>query len=145
MDQPRVLLTLIGYSDHVTESDEAGPVRSLLGEEEFLRVYLFYTGSRYLEQARTVELIAKQGGYLAGFHFVDVEPASSIDYEEVFHRMKRASEHLLERIGHLRPERRSITGADGSKKQAARLVGISGAAFRKARRTHSGQADARDE
>ena len=50
------LITSVGNRDpYVENEDQYGPVLSFLQVREFSRIYLFCTGSDYLERARMVD------------------------------------------------------------------------------------------
>jgi DNA-binding NtrC family response regulator len=78
------------------DSDQFGPVLSLLEVRRFSRVVLFCTGPAYVERARSVEEIARRDMEFDNFRFVDIELESPIDYEEVFRSLKKRVEALRE-------------------------------------------------
>lgn len=100
-----VLFTLIGNRDPYTieGGEEYGPVLSLLQARSFGRVYLFYTGSSYLERARTVEEIGKSLDSGTRFYLVNVDLVSPVDYEEVFAKLAASARNMMENVRHLRP------------------------------------------
>jgi len=95
-----ILFSLIGnrdpYSD--AEGSEPGPVLSLLQQRTFDRVYLFYTGSAYLERARTVEEAGIALSKGTKFLLANVEFDSPADYEEVFGKLKSAALQIADTI-----------------------------------------------
>ncbi|MFW6223376.1 MAG: RNA repair transcriptional activator RtcR family protein [Spirochaetota bacterium] len=90
-----ILLSFVGNRDpYVEDSDQFGPVLSLLEVRRFSRVVLFCTGASYVERARSVEEIARRDMEFDNFRFVDIELESPIDYEEVFRSLKKRVEAL---------------------------------------------------
>jgi len=91
------LLSFVGNHDpYADESDEPGPVLSLLGARGFGQVFLFCTGSAYVERAKTVEAAAKSTAPETKFTFVSVDLESVVDYEEIYRK-------LLKILGELSP------------------------------------------
>ena len=104
MKQMEVLFSLIGNRDPYTDDSdvkEYGPVLSLLQHRSFDRIYLFYSGSQYLERARTVEEIGKSLDEKMRFFLVSVDLESPVDYEEVFAKLKTTALGVVETIKHL--------------------------------------------
>jgi len=100
-----ILFTFIGNRDpYVENSEDFGPVLSLLEYRTFSRVFLFCTGSDYFERARTVEEIC--GTFCEGVKFshVSLELNSVIDYEEIFSKMKISLNNIMEKIKSLNPD-----------------------------------------
>ncbi|TVR34683.1 MAG: AAA family ATPase [Spirochaetaceae bacterium] len=104
-NQPRVLLSFVGYRDpYPRGTEENGPLLSLLEAMQFDRVVLFCTGSDYLERARSVQEITAVHSAGVGFSFVNLELQSVIDYEEIYLALRRATEQLLHGISHRSPQ-----------------------------------------
>ena len=93
--RPNILLSFVGNRDpYMEDSDQFGPVLSLLEVRRFSRVVLFCTGASYVERARSVEAIARRDMEFDNFRFVDIELESPIDYEEVFRSLRKRVEAL---------------------------------------------------
>ena len=104
MDGKQILLSFVGNRDpYREESEEHGPVLSLLGARSFAEVYLFYNGPQYLERAKTVEKIAGESGIEATFRFVCLELRSPVDYEEIYAALSNALSMIMERTAHEDP------------------------------------------
>jgi len=95
-----ILFSLIGNRDPYSDPEgaEPGPVLSLLQQRTFDRVYLFYTGSAYLERARTVEEAGIALSKGTKFLLANVEFDSPADYEEVFGKLKSAALQIADTI-----------------------------------------------
>ncbi|HUX20971.1 MAG TPA: RNA repair transcriptional activator RtcR family protein, partial [Spirochaetia bacterium] len=98
-----ILLTFVGNHDPYANG-EPGPVLSLLSVRSFDRVFLVYTGDRYLEIARTVEHAGKELFPNTLFNFVSLDLASPVDYEEIYTRLSGAVSLVIENNRHLDPE-----------------------------------------
>lgn len=97
-----ILLSFVGNRDpHVAETEEFGPVLSLLQARDFSRVVLFCNGADYIERARSVEVASTELDPSVKFNFVSLELASPIDYEEIYRELKRAMDQYLSTISHL--------------------------------------------
>jgi len=100
-----VLFSFVGNRDpYVENSDEYGPVLSLLEACSFSRVFLFCTGPEYFERARSVENIVQKNNESCKFSFISLELESVIDYEEIFTRLKETVTTVIESIKNLDPE-----------------------------------------
>jgi DNA-binding NtrC family response regulator len=98
MPDPFLLLSFVGNRDpYVENSEDFGPVLSLLQARPFDRVILLCTGSDYLERAKMVEETCRAFGCGASFREVSLELDSPIDYVEILLKLGRT---LVE----LRPE-----------------------------------------
>ncbi len=96
-----ILLSFVGNRDpYVEESDQYGPVLSLLEARQFGRVILFCTGPEYVERARSVESIARRDLEFDRFRFADIELASPIDYEEIYEELAARVEDIKAREAH---------------------------------------------
>ncbi len=83
-----LLLSFVGNRDpYVENSEEFGPVLSLLQARSFDRVILFCTGSDYLERAKMVEEVSRGFGCADSFRDVILELLSPIDYEEILYKL----------------------------------------------------------
>ena len=101
----KVLFSFVGNRDpYIENSQEYGPVLSLLDKREFSRVYLFCTGPEYIERARSIEAIKKEEGSGINFKFVGMELESPIDYEEIFGKLKASVDEIVKLIAHENPE-----------------------------------------
>lgn len=99
-----VLLSFVGYRDPRPEdSEDDGPVLSLLGARSFARVVLFCTGGEYLERARSVQEITAGRDPSVSFSFVNLELESVVDYEEIYRNLLAATRRVVESIAHHRP------------------------------------------
>ncbi len=95
MAEPSLLLSFVGNRDpYVENSEDFGPVLSLLQARSFDRVILFCSGSNYLERAKMVEEACRAFGCGASFRDVSLELASPIDYEEILVKLARTLEEL---------------------------------------------------
>jgi hypothetical protein len=92
-----VLLSFVGNRDpYVENTEELGPVLSLLQARPFARVFLFCTGPDYLERARMVEQAASGFRDQASrFTAVALELDSPVDYAEIFVKLRRSVEELV--------------------------------------------------
>ena len=96
-----ILLSFVGNRDpHIEESDQYGPVLSLLEARQFGRVILFCTGPDYVERARSVETIARRDLEFDRFSFVDIELESPVDYEEIYEQLAARVEDIKAREAH---------------------------------------------
>ncbi len=96
-----ILLSYVGNRDpYVEESDQYGPVLSLLEARQFGRVILFCTGPDYVERARSVETIARRDLEFDRFSFVDIQLTSPIDYEEIYEQLAARVEDIKAREAH---------------------------------------------
>ncbi len=99
-----VLFSFTGNHDpYAGSDDEYGPVLSLLQERKFDRVYLFCTGSDYMERARTVEKIGREELGCADFRFIDLVLESVVDYEEIFRRLSSTIDQIMEQLDGAQP------------------------------------------
>jgi DNA-binding NtrC family response regulator len=98
-----ILLSFVGNRDpYMEDSDQFGPVLSLLEVRRFSRVVLFCTGPAYVERARSVEEIARRDMEFDNFRFVNVELDSPVDYEEVFRALKQRVTAIRDEEAHRR-------------------------------------------
>jgi len=101
---PSILLTFVGNHDpYANDEGEPGPVLSLLSVRSFSRVFLIYTGDRFLEIARTVETLAGELGPQTVFNFVSLELDSPVDYEEIYTKLTAAVSVIIDNNRHLDP------------------------------------------
>ncbi len=101
----KVLFSFVGNRDpYIENSEEYGPLLSLLDKREFSRVYLFCTGPEYIERARSIETIKKEEGSGINFKFVSMELESPVDYEEIFGKLKASVDEIIKLISHEKPE-----------------------------------------
>ena len=98
-----VLLSFIGNRDPFAdqETNEFGPVLSLLQARQFARVFLFCTGPEYVERAKTVERIASDEFGAGKFAFINLDLDSVVDYEEIYSRLDSVLSETLERAGYV--------------------------------------------
>lgn len=98
-----ILLSFVGNRDpYMEDSDQFGPVLSLLEVRRFSRVVLFCTGPAYVERARSVEEIARRDMEFDNFRFVNVELDSPVDYEEVFRALRQRVTAIRDEEAHRR-------------------------------------------
>ncbi|WP_455382465.1 RNA repair transcriptional activator RtcR family protein [Salinispira pacifica] len=96
-----VLLTFVGNHDaYANQEGDLGPVLSLLSVRSFSRVFLIYTGDRFLEIARTVGQAGKELQPGAVFNFVSLELDSPVNYEEIYTKLSGAVSVILENNRH---------------------------------------------
>ncbi len=99
------LFTFVGNRDpYVENSDEYGPILSLLDKREFQRVYLFCTGSEYIERARSVEEIKKEADPDVVFKYITLDLASPVDYQEIYSKLRASVDRIIESVRHEKPE-----------------------------------------
>ncbi|MCK4543375.1 MAG: sigma-54-dependent Fis family transcriptional regulator [Spirochaetales bacterium] len=98
----QILLSFVGNRDPYS-GEESGPVLSLLSERRYNRVFLFCTGSEYYERAKAVEDITKEEEG-ASYSFIRLDLESVIDYEEIYEKLQRSVNMILNRYGHRKPE-----------------------------------------
>lgn len=104
-----VLLSFVGNRDPYNESEHTavpdsggqieaeeayGPVLSLLQVRTFDEVILFCTGGDYLERARQVEQIYREGGGKSHFTHHLLQLSSVVDYEEIYKKLSEAFDTL---------------------------------------------------
>ena len=95
----RVLLTFVGNHDpRGADSDEYGPVLSLLEAKPFDRVVIYCTGPEYVERARAVQAEAEAWGFAGAFSFVDLELESVIDYAEIYPKLRDLTGRVIESL-----------------------------------------------
>ncbi len=100
-----ILFTFVGNRDpYVEDSSEYGPILSLLDKREFNRVYLFCTGSEYMERARAVEEIKKETDPNVVFKYVTLDLKSPVDYEEIYSKLRATVDRVMASIIHEKPE-----------------------------------------
>ncbi len=100
-----VLFAVIGNRDpYRNDSQEFGPILSLLEHEQFNRVYLFYTGTDYLERGRLIEEKAADFGEGTQFKFIEFFLSSVIDYEEIYGKMSGIVANLKKSLEHSRSD-----------------------------------------
>ncbi len=92
----KVLLSFVGNRDPYNdpESEEFGPVLSLLLERSFDEVILFCTGANYLERAKEVEALYKEQRQDVEFVILLLELQLVVDYEEIYHKLMEALRSL---------------------------------------------------
>ncbi|MBN1243414.1 MAG: sigma 54-interacting transcriptional regulator [Spirochaetales bacterium] len=101
----RVLLTFVGNHDpRGADSDECGPVLSLLEARNFEQVVVYCTGHDYVERARAVQAEAEAWGFPGAFSFVDLELESVIDYAEIYPKLRDLTLRALASIDFPEPE-----------------------------------------
>ncbi len=101
----RVLLTFVGNHDpRGTDSDDYGPVLSLLDAKPFDRVVVYCTGPAYVERARAVQAEAEAWGFQGAFSFVDLELESVIDYAEIYPKLRDLTWRVLASVDVPEPE-----------------------------------------
>ena len=100
MAETSILLSFVGNRDPYPETDgeEYGPL-SLLRARRFDQVYLFCTGSRYLERARMVAEAAAGVQENCRFQFSTMELDSPIDYVEILSKLKARVDQVLQELG----------------------------------------------
>jgi hypothetical protein len=101
MAETSILLSFVGNLDPYPEIDgeEYGPLLSLLQARRFDQVYLFCTGSRYLERARMVAEAAAGVQENCRFQFSTMELDSPIDYVEILSKLKARVDQVLQELG----------------------------------------------
>jgi hypothetical protein len=101
MAETSILLAFVGNRDPYPETDgeEYGPLLSLLQARHFDQVYLFCTGSRYLERARMVAEAAAGVQENCRFQFSTMELDSPIDYVEILSKLKARVDQVLQELG----------------------------------------------
>ncbi len=105
MVRKNVLFTFVGNRDpYVENSDEYGPILSLLDKREFQRVYLFCTGPEYMERARSVEEIGKEINPHTNFKYVSLSLSSPVDYQEIYSKLRATVDNIMESIFHEKPD-----------------------------------------
>ncbi len=101
----KFLFSIVGNRDpYVENSDEYGPILSLLEKRDFNRVYLFCTGAEYIERARSVEEIKKESDPSVIFKYITLDLVSPVDYQEIYSKLRAAVDRIMESIGHEKPE-----------------------------------------
>jgi hypothetical protein len=100
MAETSILLSFVGNLDPYPETDgeEYGPLLSLLQARRFDQVYLFCTGSRYLERARMVAEAAAGVQENCRFQFSTMELDSPIDYVEILSKLKAQVDQVLQEL-----------------------------------------------
>jgi sigma54-dependent transcription regulator len=94
-----VLLSFVGNRDPYPENEEEyGPLLSLLQVRQFNRVYLFCTGSQYLERARMVAEAAESLQEDCNFQFITMELDSPIDYVEILSKLKSKVDKVVRQL-----------------------------------------------
>jgi hypothetical protein len=102
MAETSILLSFVGNRDpypETEEEEEYGPLLSLLQARRFDQVYLFCTGSRYLERARMVAEAAAGVQENCRFQFSTMELDSPIDYVEILSKLKARVDQVLQELG----------------------------------------------
>jgi hypothetical protein len=104
MPASTILLSFVGNRDPFVEnSEDIGPVLSLLQARPFDQVVLFCTGPDNLERAKMVEEAARSFDCRSRFTFVSLELDSPIDYEEILVELGRALEELRPQLAAVQP------------------------------------------
>ena len=100
MAETSILLSFVGNRDPYPETDgeEYGPLLSLLQARRFDQVYLFCTGSRYLERARMVAEAAAGVQENCRFQFSTMELDSPIDFVEILSKLKARVDQVLQEL-----------------------------------------------
>jgi DNA-binding NtrC family response regulator len=93
----QILFTFVGNRDPYTNPGEEtpGPILSLLSVQSYDRIFLFCTGPRYFERARTVETIARDKEPNQKISFINIDLSSPIDYGEIYEHLWAAIEQQV--------------------------------------------------
>lgn len=96
----QILFTFVGNKDPYANEAEAeyGPVLSHLSAVSYDRVYLFCTGTAYVERAKTVEHLAREEIDHQKFMFVNIDLDSPIDYEEIYTKLLALVTDIVEKL-----------------------------------------------